>query len=96
MRTRTIVNYILSVVAIWAFIGHLIEGAFIEASYWAWTAPWIVAYAAAIASIYGGIIIRGTSNDAREKAYANSAAAMGSLVLLGATLSAIFLVPSLR
>ena len=96
MRTRAIISYILSVVAIWAFIGHLIEGAFIEASYWAWTAPWIVAYAAAIASIYGGIITRGTSNDAWEKAIANLAAAMGSLVFLGAMLSAIFLVPSLR
>ncbi len=55
------------------------------------TVLWIVSGASAIFCIYGGIISRANCENELRKAIYVAAAVVGGLVLLGLTLSAIFL-----
>ena len=52
---------------------------------------WVVAGACAIFSIYGGIITATHEEDRVKRGVAMAAAVLGSIILLGLTLTAIFL-----
>lgn len=92
MKRGVIVAYAVSVIALWAFIAHLVAGAFVKGSYWSWTVPWIIAYGCAAFSIYGSTIEASTSDaGSKERGMALASLVIGSLVFLGGTLTAIFL-----
>jgi len=77
--------HVPSVVAIVAYLAHF------------WIQPpagivlWAVSATFAIASIHNGMIARGRSEDKSRRWMPNSAVIIGVVILLGATLSAVFL-----
>ena len=78
--------FILSIIGVWAYMSHF------------WTPTgiggyilWPIAGFCALFSIYGGIIARSRAEDEHRKAMLVAATIIGCLVLLGLTLSAIFL-----
>ena len=77
--------YILSCIGIATYMAH----------FWyvhpTSTALWITASVFAIYSVYAGIIGRARAEDERGKAILMAVTVIGCLVLLGLTLSAIFL-----
>jgi hypothetical protein len=80
--------YIFSIIAIGTFMCHF---------WWPATntgyALWAVSGAFAIMSIYSGIIRRAEiQEEDRRKGMANAAAVIGCLVLLGLTMSAVWLI----
>lgn len=96
MKRGVIAAYVVSITGLWAFIVDLVVSAFVKGSYWSWTVPWIIAYGCAGFSVIGGTIEASISNpNSRERGMATASLAIGSLVFLGGTLSAIFLVPSM-
>ena len=77
--------YILSIIAAALFMAHF---------WWAapvWYALWPITGFCAIGSIYSGIISRAAATDNGKKAMATTAAVIGCLVLLGLTVSAVFI-----
>ena len=92
MKKISFATYILSIVGVAAFMSH-----FWWPTFWGGAVAWPIAGACAIASIYGGIIGRSQEENTVHKAVLMAAAVIGGLVLLGITLSAIFLfVPAIR
>ncbi|MDH5695162.1 MAG: hypothetical protein OEZ00_00930 [Dehalococcoidia bacterium] len=86
MKKMTIVTYTVSLVGISLFVAHFWHlGSIVGVILWG------IAVTCAIFSIYGGII--GHSQDKSElgKAYLKAATVMGCLMLLGLTISAVFL-----
>ena len=77
--------HIISVVAIVTYLAHF------------WVQPpagialWAVSAVFAIASIHSGMIVRGQSTDKARRWMPDSAVIIGGIILLGVTLSAIFL-----
>ena len=91
MKKWTIAVYAVSAVGIALFMGH-----FWHSNSVAGNVLWGIAGACAIFSIYGGIIGRSTAESELGKASLLAATVIGCLILLGVTLSAIFLfVPAL-
>ena len=84
--------FILSIIGVWAYMSHF------------WTPTgiggyilWPIAGFCAIFSIYGGIIARSQAENEHTKARLLAATVISCLVLLGLTLSAIFLlIPAIR
>jgi len=83
--------HIISIIAIVTYLAHF------------WVQPptgialWAVSAVFAIASIHYGMIARGQSIDKARRWMSDSAVIIGGIILLGVTLSAIFLlVPQLR
>ena len=77
--------HIISMVAMVTYLAH----------FWvqppAGAALWVVSAISAIASIHNGMIVRGQSADKARRWMSNSAIIIGCIILLGVTLSAIFL-----
>lgn len=86
MKKMTIVTYTVSLVGITLFLSHFWHLGSIVADI-----LWGTAATCAVFSIYGGII--GLSQDKSElgKAYLKVATVIGCLMLLGLTISAVFL-----
>jgi hypothetical protein len=85
-KAKEYVAYIFSCIAIATFMAH----------FWSYNCVsgevlWGVAGGCAIASIYSGIISRMFIEDKAAKGMATAAVVIGCLVLLGITLSGIFL-----
>ena len=82
---RELRPHIISVVAIVTYLAH----------FWvqlpAGIVLWAVAAASAVASIHHGMIVRGQTADKTRRWMPNSAILIGGIILLGVTLSAIFL-----
>jgi len=83
--------HIMSVVAIVTYLAHF------------WVQPpagialWAVSAAFAIASIHNGMAVRGQGTDKARWWMTDSAVIIGCIILLGVTLSAIFLLaPQMR
>ena len=81
-----IATYIVSMVGLAMFMSHFWWPAF-----WGVYVAWPIAGFCAIFSIYGGIIGRSQTENAVHKAGLLAVAIIGGLILLGLTLSAIFL-----
>ncbi|MCD6453224.1 MAG: hypothetical protein J7K77_02940 [Dehalococcoidales bacterium] len=86
MKRMGLATYIVSCVGVATFMSH----------FWNPVSPgasvlWPIAGACAIFSIYGGIIGRAHTEDKHARAALLASAIIGGLVLLGLTLSAIFL-----
>jgi len=79
------VVYILSSIGIATYMAHFWH------SHPASTVLWIISGVCAISSIYGGVIARAITESEHKKAMLTAATVIGCLVLLGLTLSAIFL-----
>ena len=77
--------YIVSIVGVAVFMSHFWYGTLVG------TILWLIAGVCAIFSIYGGIIARSHVEDGLRKSWLLAATVLGCLVLLGLTLSAIFL-----
>ncbi len=77
--------HIISIIAIVTYLAH----------FWvqlpASIALWAVSAASAIASIHHGMIVRGQTADKARRWMPDSAIIIGCIILLGITLSAIFL-----
>lgn len=77
--------HIISIIAIVTYLAHF------------WVQPpagialWAVSATSAIASIHFGMMARGQSTDKARQWMPNSAIIIGCIILLGVTLSAIFL-----
>lgn len=77
--------HIISIIAIVTYLAHF------------WVQPpagialWTVSAVSAIASIHFGMIVRGQSTDKTKRWMPDSAVIIGCIILLGVTLSAIFL-----
>ncbi len=82
---RELRPHIISIIAIVTYLAH----------FWvqlpAGIVLWAVAAASAIASIHHGMIVRGQTADKTRRWMPDSAIIIGCIILLGVTLSAIFL-----
>ncbi len=80
--SREIRPHIISIVAIVTYLAH----------FWVQSPAGIALWAvSAVASIHLGMIARGQSTDKARRWMPNSAVIIGCIILLGVTLSAIFL-----
>ena len=87
----SIAVYVVSIIGVSVFMSHFWHPAPTS------TVLWIISSVCAIFCIYGGIIGRFHEEDGHKKAMLIAATVIGVLVLLGLTLSAIFLlVPAIR
>ena len=77
--------HIISVVAIVTYLAHF----WVQSP--AGIALWAVSAVSAVASIHLGMITRGQSTDKTRRWMLDSAIIIGCIILLGVTLSAIFL-----
>ena len=83
--------YIVSIVGVSVFMSHFWHPAPTS------IVLWIISGVCAIFCIYGGIIGRFHEEDGHRKAKLMASTVLGGLILLGLTLSAIFLfVPAIR
>ena len=77
--------HIISIIAIVTYLAHF------------WVQPptgialWAVSAISAVSSIHFGMIVRGQSTDKARRWMPDSAVIIGCIILLGVTLSAIFL-----
>ncbi len=82
---RELRPHIISIIAIVTYLAH----------FWvqlpAGIVLWAVAAASAVASIHHGMIVRGQTADKTRQWMPDSAIIIGFIILLGVTLSAIFL-----
>jgi len=81
----SIAVYVVSIIGVSVFMSHFWQSAPTS------TVLWIISGVCAIFSIYGGIIARSHVEDELRKSWLLAATVLSCLVLLGLTLSAIFL-----
>ena len=90
----TFTTYIANVVGLGVFLAHFWFAASSRLAFAA-IALWAIAVACAIFSIYGGLITRAETENHTHQAMLLACTIIGGIILLGAVLSAIFLlVPS--
>ena len=88
----TFTTYIANVVGLGFFLSHFWFAASSRpALHLAAIALWAIAVACAIFSIYGGLIMRAETENRTHRAMLLACAVIGGIILLGAFLSAIFL-----
>ena len=80
-----VIYYILSAIGIGTYMSHFWQVHPVS------TILWIIASICGIACIYGGIIGHSTNENAISRSWLLATAVIGSLILLGLTLSAIFI-----
>ena len=87
----SIAVYVVSIIGVSVFMSHFWRDAPVS------VILWLIAGVCAIFSIYGGIIARSHAENEHRKAMLMAATVISGLVLLGLTLSAIFLiVPAIK
>ena len=86
MKMSRLAIYVLSIVGMGFFMSH-----FWWPTFWGGAVAWPIAGACAISCIYGGIIGRSQEGNPVHKAILLAAAVIGGIILLGITLSAIFI-----
>ena len=86
MKRIVLAPFIVSVVGIGLFMNHFWQQAFFSGAI-----LWTITSVCAIYAVYAGIIHRSLVEDKQEKAILLAAAVIGGIILLGITLSAIFL-----
>ena len=92
MKKMSLATYIVSVVGLGVFMSHFwwaISSRPIAEN--AAVASWSIAGACAIFCIYAGIIGRAQTEEKVQRAMLTACAVVGGIILLGVTLSAIFL-----